>query len=118
VAPADTRRRRIISRLITFNIVCVAWVFFRADSFAAAWDMLTGLFTGWGQPSPLVTGGVLLAITVGIGSQYLPARIPYAIMDRFGRLPAAGQAVVLAFALMLTNTLGPEGVAPFIYFRF
>ena len=106
------------TRLITFNIVCLAWVFFRADSFATAWDLLTGLFTGWGTPSPLVTGGVLLAIAVGIGSQYLPARFPYAVMDRFGRLPVVGQAVVLAFALMLTNTLGPEGVAPFIYFRF
>jgi len=118
VEPPDTRRRRIISRLITFNIVCLAWVFFRSDSFATASDMLAGLFTGWGEPSPLVTWGVLLAIAVGIGSQYLPARIPYAIMDRFGRLPVVGQAVVLAFALMLTNALGPEGVAPFIYFRF
>ena len=71
-----------------------------------------------GQPSPLVTGGVLLAIAVGIGSQYLPARLPYLIMDRFGRLPVAGQALVLAIALMLTNTMGPEGMAPFIYFRF
>jgi len=104
--------------VITFNIVCLAWIFFRADSFATAWDMLTGLFTGWGQGSPLVTGGVLLAIAVGIGSQYLPARFPIRVMDRFGRLPVLGQAVVLAFALMLTNTMGPEGVAPFIYFRF
>jgi hypothetical protein len=39
-------------------------------------------------------------------------------MDRFGRLPVVGQAAVLAVALMLTNTMGPEGVAPFIYFRF
>jgi alginate O-acetyltransferase complex protein AlgI len=118
VAPADSRRRRIISRVVTFNIVCLAWIFFRADSFATAWDVLTGLFTGWGQGSPLVTGGVLLAIAVGIGSQYLPARFPIRVMDRFGRLPVLGQAVVLAFALMLTNTMGPEGVAPFIYFRF
>ena len=118
VQPADTLQRRIVSRLITFNIVCFAWIFFRADSFARAWDMITGLFTAWGQPSPLVTGGVLLAIAVGIGSQYLPARFPYAVMERFGRLPVVGQAAVLALALMLTNTMGPEGVAPFIYFRF
>jgi D-alanyl-lipoteichoic acid acyltransferase DltB (MBOAT superfamily) len=118
VQPADTLQRRIVSRLITFNIVCFAWIFFRADSFARAWDMITGLFTAWGQPSPLVTGGVLLAIAVGIGSQYLPARFPYAVMERFGRLPVVGQAAVLAVALMLTNTMGPEGVAPFIYFRF
>jgi hypothetical protein len=25
---------------------------------------------------------------------------------------------VLAFALMLTHAMGPEGVAPFIYFQF
>ena len=60
-----------------------------SDSFELAWEMITGLFTGWGEASPLVTGGVLLAIAVGIGSQYLPARVPQLIMARFGRLPRA-----------------------------
>ena len=81
--------------------------------------MIAGLFTSWGEPSPLVTSGVLLAIAVGIGSQYLPARDPAA---RDGPLLAAPrrsrQATVLALALMLTSVLGPEGVAPFIYFQF
>ena len=103
---------------ITFTFVCGGWIFFRADSFAAAWDMIAGLFTGWGEPSPLVTSGVLLAIAVGIGSQYLPARIPRLVMARFSRLPVLGQATVLALALMLTSAMGPEGVAPFIYFQF
>ena len=115
---ADTLPRRVLERFVTFQVVCFAWVFFRADTFATARDMLTGLFTDWGGPSPLVTSGVLLAIAAGIGSQYLPARFPYAVMERFGRLPVAGQALVLALALTLTNALGPEGVAPFIYFRF
>jgi alginate O-acetyltransferase complex protein AlgI len=118
VSPPDTTGRRILERFVTFQLVCFAWIFFRADSFGTAWEMITGLFTGWGEASPLVTGGVLLAIAVGIGSQYLPARLPHQLMERFGRLPAAGQAVVLALALMLTNAMGPEGVAPFIYFRF
>jgi len=118
IAPPDSARRRAVERLVTFQIVCFGWIFFRADSFGAAWDMVTGLFTGWGEASPLVTSGVLLAIAVGIGSQYLPARLPRLIMERFGRLPVLGQAVVLAFALMLTNAMGPEGVAPFIYFQF
>ncbi len=63
-------------RLATFHVVCFAWIFFRADTFGVAWDMITGLFTRWGQDSPLVTGPVLLAIAVGIGSQYLPPRDP------------------------------------------
>jgi D-alanyl-lipoteichoic acid acyltransferase DltB (MBOAT superfamily) len=118
VVRSETSGSRWRARLVTFHFVCFAWIFFRAVSFAAAWDMIEGLFTGWGQPSPLVTGGVLLAIAVGIGSQYLPARIPRLVMARFSRLPVLGQATVLALALMLTSVMGPEGVAPFIYFRF
>ena len=106
------------ARLVTFHVVCLGWIFFRADSFDLAEEMITGLFTGWGEASTLVTGGVLLAIAVGIGSQYLPARVPQLIMVRFSRLPVLGQAAVLAFALMLTHAMGPEGVAPFIYFQF
>ena len=118
VERVETRWTTWRARIITFHFVCFAWIFFRADSFAAAWDMIAGLFTGWGEPSPLVTGGVLLAIAVGIGSQYLPARIPRLVMARFSRLPVLGQATVLALALMLTSVMGPEGVAPFIYFQF
>jgi alginate O-acetyltransferase complex protein AlgI len=106
------------ARLVTFHFVCFAWIFFRSDSFSSAWGMIEGLFTRWGEASPLVTGGVLLAIAVGIGSQYLPARVPRILMARFSRLPLLGQATVLALALMLTSVLGPEGVAPFIYFQF
>jgi D-alanyl-lipoteichoic acid acyltransferase DltB (MBOAT superfamily) len=106
------------ARILTFHFVCFAWIFFRSDSFGAAWDMIEGLFTNWGEASPLVTSGVLLAIAVGIGSQYLPARLPRLVMARFSRLPVLGQATVLALTLMLVSVLGPEGVAPFIYFQF
>jgi alginate O-acetyltransferase complex protein AlgI len=114
----STALSRSRQRLLTFHVVCFAWIFFRADSFEIAGEMITGLFTGWGEPSPLVTTGVLLAIAVGIGSQYLPARVPQLVMARFSRLPVLAQATVLALSLMLTNAMGPEGVAPFIYFQF
>ena len=106
------------ARLLTFHFVCFAWVFFRADSFTTAKDILTGLVTRWGDPSPLVTSTVVLAIVAGIASQYLPARVPRELMDRFARMPVVAQAGVLALALMVTSVMGPEGVAPFIYFRF
>ncbi len=105
-------------RVLTFHLVCLAWIFFRADSFGAAWDVIERLFTAWGQPSPLVGSGVVLAIAVGIASQYLPARIPQTVMARFSELRLGYQVVVLALALMLTHAMGPQGVAPFIYFRF
>ena len=113
-----TRWGRAARRFVTFQVVCFAWIFFRADSFADARDVITQLFTAWGEPSPLVTGGVLAAIAVGIGSQYLPRRLPLVLMARFSRLPVPAQAAVLSLALLATHAMGPEGVAPFIYFQF
>jgi D-alanyl-lipoteichoic acid acyltransferase DltB (MBOAT superfamily) len=106
------------ARILTFHIVCFAWIFFRADSLSRAGDVIARLFTGWGQASPLVTTSVVLAILVGILGQYVrPAAIGAALRG-FQRLPVLAQASGFAVALMLINTLGPEGVAPFIYFRF
>jgi alginate O-acetyltransferase complex protein AlgI len=113
-----TTLRRAWHRFVTFQVVCFAWIFFRADSFADAWDLIVRLFTAWGEPSPLVTGGVLAAIAVGIGSQYLPSRLPLGAMAWFSRLPVPAQAAVLSLALLVTHAMGPEGVAPFIYFQF
>jgi len=105
-------------RVVTFHLVCLAWVFFRADSFATAKDMLTGLVTNWGEPSPLVTLGVVAAIVVGIACQYVPTGWTRALLDRFSRLPVVAQSAVLGVGLMVVSVMGPEGVAPFIYFRF
>ena len=61
----------------------------------------------------------MLAIVVGIGGQYVRPDAISAVLAGFGRLPLprAGSRASPS-ALMLINTLGPEGVAPFIYFRF
>ncbi|MFN8223177.1 MAG: MBOAT family protein [Gaiellales bacterium] len=106
------------ARLVTFHLVAIAWIFFRADSFGLAGEILTGLFTRWGNPSPLVTLGVLLAIAAGLVTQLVPTRITSLLTARFSKLPPLAQAGVLSLCLMLTSALGPEGVAPFIYFQF
>jgi D-alanyl-lipoteichoic acid acyltransferase DltB (MBOAT superfamily) len=109
---------RWFGRILTFHVVCFAWIFFRADSFGRAGDVLARLFSAWGEPSPLVTTSVILAILVGILGQYVRPGAVGALLRGFGRLPLPAQAVTVAASLMLINTLGPEGVAPFIYFRF
>ncbi|HYU67270.1 MAG TPA: MBOAT family protein, partial [Jatrophihabitantaceae bacterium] len=115
-----TLRRVWLQRFVTFQIVCLAWVFFRAESLDNAVDVLARIFdpSHWADAAPLVTGGVLLAIAVGIGEQYIPTGLIGRAVARFSMLPPVAQGLVLGFALLLTNTLGPRGVAPFIYFRF
>ncbi len=85
-------------RLITFNLVCLGWVFFRADSLHSAWVLLGRLFSAFG-PAPLVTPLVLLAVAVGIGAQYLPKRVPEWVEAGLSRLRPAVQGVVLGVTL-------------------
>ena len=73
-------------RILTFNIVCFAWIFFRSGSFARAGDVIERLFTAWGEPSPLVTTSVVLAILVGIGGQYVRSDAIIAVFKGFGAL--------------------------------
>src|SRR5680860_553575 len=114
----DTALRRTGQRLVTFHIVCLAWVFFRAESIDSAFDLLGRLVWHWTDPSPLVTTSVLIAIAVGIGAQYIPQGAMSRAMAAFSHLSPVTQGIALGFALLVTNTLGPRGVAPFIYFQF
>jgi hypothetical protein len=61
---------------------------------------------------------VLLAIGAGLAEQYIPRDAVARAMAAFSRLSPIAQGVTLGFVLLITNTMGPRGVAPFIYFRF
>ena len=104
-------------RVVTFHVVCLGWVFFRADSFGTAVTLLERLFTAWG-PAPLVTPLVLLALVVSIGMQYLPADAGERVQVALSRLRPVALGIGLGFVLFLITSLGPQGVAPFIYYKF
>ena len=105
-------------RLATFQLVCLGWVFFRAESLGDAFAVLGRIATGWTQAPELVGVGVLLAIAAGIGAQYVPAGAAGRLMASFSRLSPVAQGACLALVLTVIGALGPAGVAPFIYFRF
>src|SRR5580693_9346218 len=51
----DAAFAKVRQRFLTFQYVSLGWLFFRATSMSNAFAMLGRLFSGWGQPSPLVT---------------------------------------------------------------
>lgn len=107
---------RMWRRLVTFHLVCFGWVLFRADSMGRVGEML-GRLTDWG-PAPVVTPVVVALIIGGIGVQYLPSGLRQRLSAAFSRLDPLAQAAALGVFLLLLDGLGPEGVAPFIYFQF
>ncbi|HVG98744.1 MAG TPA: MBOAT family protein [Chloroflexota bacterium] len=109
--------RRWLGRLVTFNVVCVSWVYFRADSLATANELLLRSVTAWG-PAPLVTAGLVAVIAATVAVQLIPAGIGARVETAFSSLPLPVQGVALGVFCGATIAFGPQGVAPFIYYQF
>jgi alginate O-acetyltransferase complex protein AlgI len=103
--------------LVTFHLVVLGWILFRATSLQNFWAFVSRLGS-FGRPT-LWVAPVLLAIAVTIGFQLLPERPLQGLQLRIEALHplllGAGLAVVIALA---GATVSSQGVPPFIYFRF
>ncbi len=103
--------------LITFHVVTLGWIFFRADSFDAAIAYLAGLAGGdWtnGMTTPLLGGLMLL----GMAFHFTPPGLAQAIALRLRHLPAPLLGLLVAAAILVIDAMRYEGVAPFIYYQF
>jgi hypothetical protein len=110
-------RRPWLRWLLTFHLVCLAWVFFRADGLDAVGE-LAGRLVATGGATTLSTT-VLLAIAAGLAWQFLPLQPAVHARALFARLGAVPQGVALGAVLVVTSAVvSGQGVAPFIYYRF
>jgi len=103
--------------VVTFHVVCLAWIFFRADSVGTAFDVLSGVVSGT-QPNELLTPVLLATVGLMLASQLVPPRAVEGAQARFAAVGPGLQVISLVGALTVIDVLGPDGVAPFIYFRF
>jgi alginate O-acetyltransferase complex protein AlgI len=103
--------------LITFHVVCLAWVFFRSPDLSTAFSML-GQITA-GGPSPLVTLPMVFLTVAAIAVQAVSADFWERAEAWLVTRPVAAQGVALGLLIVAADAaVGQEGVAPFIYFQF
>jgi D-alanyl-lipoteichoic acid acyltransferase DltB (MBOAT superfamily) len=115
--PAAGVGLRWLGRLLTFNLVCLGWVLFRADSLATAGELLYRGATAWG-PAPLVTGGLVAVIAGVLATQLIPPGASARAEAAFAALPLPVQGTALGIFCATAFALGPQGVPPFIYYQF
>jgi hypothetical protein len=108
---------RVIGTIVTFNLVCLAWIFFRSPDLIHAADFLSGL--GRIDDSRITATPFVLTLLVGgLAAQFLP-RDRVAMLERLVlRAPFPVQGALVGAAIVGIASLGPAGVAPFIYFQF
>jgi D-alanyl-lipoteichoic acid acyltransferase DltB (MBOAT superfamily) len=122
LAPADGRRQsgplfRAFKVLVTFHLVLVAWVFFRADSVPLAASVLRKIAFDHG---PLFWDELIvpaaLAVVMLVALDAFNRKTDYwTDLDRFSVRFRAGYSAMLLVAVVL---FGIEEGAQFIYFQF
>jgi alginate O-acetyltransferase complex protein AlgI len=106
-----------LARLLVFGYVCVAWVFFRAETFdqaLAVFRQLALLELDAANLVPLVT----VPLAAGVVTHFFADGGYRWLRDRFCGLPAVGQGVVLALCGLAVRELAHPKIVSFIYFQF
>lgn len=114
--------QRVVRTLLTFHIVCVGWVFFRASSFTVAWSVFYRIFTNFHASLFMQWvegyGSVVVVVLLGYVSHFLPDRVEQTCSDRlvYSSLPV--KAALLAGVIFLVIQVKSSEILPFIYFQF
>jgi D-alanyl-lipoteichoic acid acyltransferase DltB (MBOAT superfamily) len=103
--------------LITFHVVCLAWIFFRSPDLSTAFGMIGQVFAG--GPSPLVTLPMVFLVVATVGLQAVRGEFWQQAEAWLVARPVVLQGVAIGLLMVAADAaVGQEGVAPFIYFRF
>lgn len=105
--------------LLTYLLVNVTWVFFRARSFGQAWEVLRGMAGGNADAAPILTSGHVTTVTLIVAGLVLAhwmmrSRTLEAMLTRRHPVPLAAALGLMAFAIVVTQGSGNA----FIYFQF
>jgi hypothetical protein len=109
--------RRVVSGLLVFAYVCLAWIFFRATSFDNALAVLRQLAELSGDHANVVPM-VSAALAAATAAHLFADGTFRWLRERFIALPPAGQGLVLACVALVLRELAHPKFVPFIYFQF
>ena len=119
-APPATRGVALLGRVWIFHVVCFSWILFRGGNLETVSAMLQGI-AGWRSSVSSVTlwSGLSVAmVAAGFATQFLDGDRLWRAGRRLSSWPAWALGAAAAAGLTAILALGPEGVAPFIYFQF
>jgi alginate O-acetyltransferase complex protein AlgI len=103
--------------LITFHVFSLASIFFRSPGLETA----TSYFAAMAALTPgivLFTPFMLLLVTGSLAAQFLPGDALERLAGRLCAVPTWALGLLLGGAILVIESIGPEGVAPFIYYQF
>jgi len=108
---------RWLGWLLTFHIVCAAWVLFRSPDLG----VMAEIFSQMVEPgaATLITAPALVLVVLVIGLQLIPPKPMDWLQVRVQQWSPVALGATLFLVVMLVGATIPDGgVPPFIYFQF
>ena len=108
----------LILAFLTFTCVNITWVFFRAESFSTAWNLLLSMFYVHGQKAIITSNHLITTLSlmtlVFFGQYAMRTRSLVSVIEAAPRLLLIILWGLMIFGLMIVQTEGQQ----FIYFQF
>lgn len=124
-SPMDPHRNRfthMLSVIVTFNFVCLCWIFFRNKEFAASLSMINQIATNFhAEVLPQLLAGypvVFALMALGFVLHFVPQRIEASCKRAFANLPAISYVIAITIMVWIVVQVKSSDIQPFIYFQF
>ena len=118
----DYRVARIAGWFITLHFVIFLWIFFRADSFATAWEMIAQVFSAFDLaylPVFVKTRKLfVLLMVLAVAIHAIPSSRFDKVERAYIRTPFLVKAVAFIILVQCILQIKSSDVQPFIYFQF
>ncbi len=121
-----TRFRQLLNMLIIFNLVCLAWIFFRSESLTDALTIYKSIFTlqgslenDWVFLKKLMGDSFLLIISslfaLNLGDYLISKK---ELVNTYWKSTSFFHYIYLISLSLIIVIFGAKGASPFIYFQF
>ncbi len=113
---------RIAGIVLTFNLVCLGWIFFRASDVSAGMDVLRQIFTDFDIALvPHVIAGyweVFAMMAAGYILHFIPQRMQDKACERVVKNAPVVNALIIVAIIWVVMQVKSSEIQPFIYFQF
>jgi alginate O-acetyltransferase complex protein AlgI len=112
-----TQWGRYLSIFITFNFVCLTWIFFRSPDVATAFAIL-GRLGSMTFSVANISLPMIAVMLIGVALHAVPPKWFDSTVEIFGRAPFVLQGAGLATVVLLIELLSGRGSTSFVYSNF
>ncbi|MDE5744066.1 MAG: MBOAT family protein, partial [Paramuribaculum sp.] len=119
----EKSRWRVIANIfLTFNLIAISFVFFRARSLETVRDMANQIFHNFHiSVAPQFIEGYLMIVIAIVGAylmHFAPERWTHKLKSAYIAMPLIFQAIILAIIILVIIQVRSSEIVPFIYLQY